>query len=393
MKKKCFRLPFIGYDYGSEFSTTYDVLIGEFGNPIIAIQIKNIVTQYSADKALYLKYHSILLNIISIIGEGYIVQKLDIFDKKVYKAEEHEEYLQQKYSRHFEGRIYKTIDSILVFTHRIDQSKKKNNYKYSDKKYKELRDKAEKIFMLLKENNFEPKFFLEKNFEYYISSILSMNFGRSTKALDNIRSLDNNLQIGSSYVKAISLVDVENIELPNEIYPYTTLGGNSAIKDTAVDNFSFINDLDLYETIIYNQIIVIPDQTERVKVLANKKNRHEGFQNEPLNRICAEEIGLLLDSIAKDGQLIVDAHYSLVTSCSTVGDMEKTQSMIENQLFQKGVISSKNSFNQMELFRSSLPGNANELKEYDLFTTTSEASLCFFFLKKVTPSMNNPIFI
>lgn len=206
-----------------------------------------------------------------------------------------------------------------------------------------------------------------------------MNFGRSTKAFDNIRSLDSNLQIGNSYVKTISLVDVENIELPNEIYPYTTLGGNGAIKDTAVDNFSFINDLELYNTIIYNQIIVIPDQTERVKFLANKKNRHEGFQNEPLNRICAEEIGILLDNIAKDGQLIVDAHYSLVTSCPTIEDLEKIQSMIENQLFQKGVISSKNSFNQLELFRASLPGNANELKEYDLFTTTSEASLCFFF--------------
>jgi hypothetical protein len=134
MKKKSFSLPFIGYDYGSEFNVNYDVLIGEFGNPIIAIQIKNIVTQYSADRALYLKYHSILLNIISIIGEGYIVQKLDIFDKKIYQAEAHEEYLQQKYSEHFAGRIYKTIDSILVFTHRIDQSKKKNQYKYSDKK-------------------------------------------------------------------------------------------------------------------------------------------------------------------------------------------------------------------------------------------------------------------
>ncbi|MGK9867803.1 hypothetical protein O6221_23550, partial [Salmonella enterica subsp. enterica] len=84
--------------------------------------------------------------------------------------------------------------------------------------------------MLLKENDFEPHFFFEKNFEYYISSILSMNFGRSTKAFDNIRSLDSNLQIGNSYVKTISLVDVENIELPNEIYPYTTLGGNGAIK-------------------------------------------------------------------------------------------------------------------------------------------------------------------
>ena len=379
MKKKVFSLPYIGYDYGSKLGTPYDVLIGEFGNPIVAIKIKNLVTQYSADRELYLKYHSVLLNIISIIGEGHIVQKLDIFDKKIYHTEPHEEYLQQTYSDHFEGRLYKTIDTLLVFTHRIDQSKKKNQYKYSDKRYKELRDKSEKVFMLLEENGFEPTYFLEKDFEYYISSTLSMNFGKSTKAMDNLRSMDNHLKIGSSFVKAISLVDVENIELPNDISAYTTLGGNGATKNTAVDNFAFLNDLELYETVIYNQIIVIPEQTERVKFLANKRNKHEGFQNEPLNKICAEEITLLLDNIAKDGQLIVDAHYSLIACCKTQEEMEKTQSMVENQLFQKGIITSKNTYNQLELFRTSLIGNANELKEYDLFTTTSEASLCFFF--------------
>ncbi len=33
----------------------------------------------------------------------------------------------------------------------------------------------------------------------------------------------------------------------------------------------------------------------------------------------------------------------------------------------------------MELFRAAIIGNAVELKDYDLFTTTSEAGLCFFF--------------
>ncbi|MBL7879269.1 MAG: TraG family conjugative transposon ATPase, partial [Chryseobacterium gambrini] len=33
----------------------------------------------------------------------------------------------------------------------------------------------------------------------------------------------------------------------------------------------------------------------------------------------------------------------------------------------------------LELFRSAIPGNATELREYDLFMTTSEAALCFFF--------------
>jgi hypothetical protein len=32
----------------------------------------------------------------------------------------------------------------------------------------------------------------------------------------------------------------------------------------------------------------------------------------------------------------------------------------------------------LELFRSAIPGNATELREYDLFMTTSEAALCFF---------------
>lgn len=53
--------------------------------------------------------------------------------------------------------------------------------------------------------------------------------------------------------------------------------------------------------------------------------------------------------------------------------------MIENKLFTKGIIVSKNAYNQLELFRSAIPGNGTELREYDLFMTTSEAALCFFF--------------
>lgn len=64
--------------------------------------------------------------------------------------------------------------------------------------------------------------------------------------------------------------------------------------------------------------------------------------------------------------------------------MENIQSMIENKLFTKGIIVLKNAYNQLELFRAALPGNATELREYDLFMTTSEAALCFFFLKKAT---------
>jgi hypothetical protein len=52
---------------------------------------------------------------VSIIGEGRIVQKLDIFTKKKYTAEPSTQFLQQKYSDHFDGRLFKTIETILLY--------------------------------------------------------------------------------------------------------------------------------------------------------------------------------------------------------------------------------------------------------------------------------------
>jgi hypothetical protein len=47
---------------------------------------------------------------------------------------------------------------------------------------------------------------------------------------DNIKSTNEYLQIGNRFVKNISYVDVENIDLPSEIEPYSILGGNGAAQ-------------------------------------------------------------------------------------------------------------------------------------------------------------------
>jgi len=380
-KKQAFDIPFIGYDYGKDFNWDFDVLFGQYGNPIIGIKIKNMVEQYSADPDNYLHFHTILNQVVSIIGEGRIVQKLDIFSKKKYIAEPSHQFLQQKYSEHFDGRLFKTIETVLLFTDIVDDKLKKKNkqYNHSEKGYKELRDKCQKVFMLLKQSDCEPQFLLEKDFEYYISGVLSMKFSE-VPTFDNIKSTNEYLKIGKRFVKNISYVDVENIDLPSEIEPYSILGGNGAASETAVDNFTFINELEDYETIVYNQIITIPLQAPQQRELDKKKKKHEGAaNNSPSNAIIAEEIQTLLHNIAVDGQLVVNAHFSILFSTNTLEEMESTQSMIENKLFTKGIIVSKNAYNQLELFRSAIPGNATELREYDLFMTTSEAALCFFF--------------
>ena len=380
-KKQAFDIPFIGYDFGKDFGWDFDVLFGQYGNPIIGIRIKNVVEQYSADPDNYLNFHTVLNQVVSIVGEGRIVQKLDIFSKKKYAAEPSNQFLQQKYSEHFDGRWFKTIETILLFTDIIDDKLKKKNkpYNFSDKSYKELRDKCQKVFMLLKQSDCEPQFLFEKDFEYYISGALSMQFSEKP-IFDNIKSTNEYLQIGNRFVKNISYVDVENIDLPSEIDPFSVLGGNGAASETAVDNFTFINELEDYETIIYNQVITIPLQAPQQRELDKKKKKHEGAaNNSPSNAIIAEEIQTLLHNIAIDGQLVVNAHFSILFSAKTLEKMENIQSMVENKLFTKGIIVSKNAYNQLELFRAALPGNATELREYDLFMTTSEAALCFFF--------------
>ena len=67
IKKQAFDIPFIGYDYGKDFNWDFDVLFGQYGNTILGIRIKNNVEQYSADPDQYLKIHTVLNQVVSII--------------------------------------------------------------------------------------------------------------------------------------------------------------------------------------------------------------------------------------------------------------------------------------------------------------------------------------
>ena len=370
-----------GYDNGSEHGWVFDVLIGQYGNPIIGIKIKNNVEQYSADPDAYREFHTLLSQIISTAGENTIVQKLDIFHKQKYVAEPVKEFLQQKYSEHFNGRSFKTIDSLLLFTDLVeDKFKKKNKqYTFNEKRYKDLRDKCQKIFMLLNQYGANPKFLKEKDFEYYIASIGGMRFSE-VPSYTNLKSTDFYLQTKNQYVKMVCYIDNEEIELPSEIDTYSYLGGSGAAAETAVDNFTFINELENYNTLIYNQVISIPPQAPKMRELEKKKKKHEGIANSaPSNAVSAVEIDDFLMNVTVNGGLIVDSHYSIAFSSNTLDEMEQTQSHIESQLFRKGIKTSEKDYNQLELFRCCFPGNAVELKDYDLFTTSSDVALSFFF--------------
>ncbi|WP_333802651.1 TraG family conjugative transposon ATPase, partial [Sphingobacterium multivorum] len=108
-----------------------------------------------------------------------------------------------------------------------------------------------------------------------------------------------------------------------------------------------------------------------------KRKRHSGVPD-PANLICVEDIDQLLVDVARENQLLVNAHFNILL-CAENDKIGKAANFIEAALFQQGIIPSRNAYNQLELFRTVLPGNAAELKKYDWFLTTSDAALCLLF--------------
>jgi len=137
------------------------------------------------------------------------------------------------------------------------------------------------------------------------------------------------------------------------------------------------------QCILYNQLIEIPNQATTLRKLTLKRKRHSGIPD-PANTLCAEDINLLLNDVARDNQLLVNAHFNIIVSA----EKEKLQeacNFIDSELFNLGITPCKNAYNQLELFRSAIPGNGVELKPYDWFLTTCDAALCFLY-KETLPT-------
>lgn len=373
-KKTVFNIPYAGIDTDNDLAILYSSL-GDFS---VILEIQNPALQYSADPDSYSGFHSLLLNIIRILGEGYILQKQDFFIRKRYKGQSSNEFLQQKYVEHFEGREFTSITTYLVITRQV---KRGAFYVYDKRKLHDFHQHIAKILDLLKGAGLNPLLLAKKEIDTYLTRLLSMDFLSDHLALDNIKAGSQHLQIGNKAVRTISLINTDAIDLPEEVGPCILKQDNKSLRDFPVDNLSFLHQVPGSEVILYNQVIEIPHQQVTLNKLELKKKRHSGVPD-PANLICVEDIKQLMVDVARDNQLLVHAHYSIVISADEKS-IDKAANFIEAALFQQGVIPSRNAYNQLELFRCALPGNAVELKAYDWFLTTADAALCFFFKEKL----------
>lgn len=380
-KKEMLESPYIG----CELHQDYALLYSRRGDFSVILKIKNPVEQYSADIESYYDFHYIMSNIIKIVGAGCSIQKQDILSKQTYKVEKQTgNYLTDSYFKHFEGREYTKLDTYLIIT---GENLRNKFFAYDDNKFKSFLINVRKIQDFLDSRKITNYALNRDETIEYLYRFFSLSFDKETFSFDNIKARKNQLNIGEKKVKCISLVNIEEVEMPTQIKPFKVI--NVANRDFPVDTFNFLYKVPNVDLVIYNQLIQIPDQRKEINKLEAKRKKHSSMPD-PANELCVEDIDKTLSDIAREGQLLVYTFNNIIISSK--GNLQTAFNFIESSMFEVGIIVSKQTYNQFELFMSSLPANVQRIKAYDKFLTTSDAALCLMF-KEYTPISDDSDFI
>lgn len=364
--KTLFNIPYAGID---NFNGT-DLLIGLNGEFSAIISMSNPVIRYSAYPAGYEEFHHLLINIVKVLGDGYILQKHDIISRTAYHGNKGSEYLQVHYNRHFDGRECMTVATYLTITRQV---KKGAFYVYDERALRDFSQAVAKVSEMLP----AAVLLTKDRINLLVMQMLAMDFGSSHLNLNNLAPTDNGISMGDKAVRCISLVNIDSIDLPQDVGAYIELNDKESMYGFPVDFLSFLFRVPGCDAVVFHQLIEIPNQVATLRKLEQKKKRHSGIPD-PANQLCVEDIDLLLTDVARENQLLVNGHFSILIA-GPQESIQKASNFIESSLFQLGIIPSKNAYNQLELFRATLPGNGVELKEYDWFLTTCDAAACFFF--------------
>lgn len=374
--KKQFKEPFIGTSIVG--GTT--LLHSMNGNFSVIIAIENTSMQYASNPDTYLSYHTCFGQIIKLLADNYILQKTDIIAVKKYKSGyEKDDYLSRKYFAHFQNRKYHDVQTYLTIT---KQNKKSRFFTYSDTEVKDFCNTILKVIDTLQVYGVATQLLDETAINSLLTSYLSFDFSGGHVAMCNISCDKHGLEFGDNHLRVITVVDPEQMNLPNAMETFKPADGS--LNNFPSDNFSFLLNIPDAETVLYNQAIFIPDQLKIKKDLELKKKRHSSMPD-PENQLSVHDIDEMFIDIAQNNELIVKAHYSILVYAPQ-DKIAKACNYVDTNLFGLGIIPGRNTYNQMELYRAAIPGNADELKVWDKFTVSRPASLCFFFKENLMQS-------
>ena len=364
------------------------VLYTQTGEYSAILKLENPVQKYSANIDNYYEFTNLLTALAQTLGEGYAIHKQDVFIKKKFHDEtnDNHEFLSESYFRYFTGRTYTDVQTYLIIT---QENKKSRLFSFDSKKWRDFLVKIRKVKDQLKDSGVDSTYLDGATARDYVDRYFSMNFTGKIVSMTNFKVDDESISMGNKRCKVYSLVDVDCINLPGVIRPYTNIEVNNT--SMPVDLVSLVDNIPVAETVIYNQMLFMPNQKRELSLLDKKKNRHASMPN-PSNLIAVEDIKKVQDVIARENKQLVYAHFNLVVSVPIDEDIQKCTNHLENSFGRMGIHISKRAYNQLELFVNSFPGNCYGMNpDYDRFLTLSDAATCLMYKEHIQHSEDTPL--
>ena len=363
------------------------VLFSAKGEPSVIFSMTNPVQQLCTDAEQYMLFQDVLSNIVQTLGEGYALQKQDILCKQSYRHDvpEDAEFLTRSYFKYFEGREFTEITTYLIIT---QEAQRGQFVQYDPKKWLDFHAKVSKVSDILTEKGIRHKKLTKAEVSEYCHRFMAFQFRHGPFSMTNFKASDEYLKTGERVIRSYPLVDIDEINLPSVIQPYTKIGING--YGIATDLLSFLTSVPHTDCVVFNQVVQIPNQRKLLRKLQAKAKRH-GSMPDPSNKIAKADIEEVLNRLAVDTSMLVNTNFNILVSCPA-DKVTPVTSYLETKLYECGIMPSRTAYNQLELFVDSFPGNAYSFNpDYDLFLTLSDAALCFFFKEHLKGSETTPL--
>ena len=356
------------------------------GDYSAVLEMENPIKKYSADTDSYYDFTTLMASVIQVLGEGYALHKQDVFVRKNFdmsrvavkkKKGSKKAFLSEAYFRFFNGREYTEATTYLVIT---QKGKKGGIHTYDNSKWRDFLVKIQKVSDRLKSGEINCRFLSAAECKEYADRFFAFDFKNKNISMTDFKVDSEKIGMGNKQIKVYSLLDVDSIGLPGNIRPYTDVSVNNAV--ISQDLLADIDHVPGVDSIVYNQVIFLPNQKREMMKLDKKKNRHASIPN-PNNQIAVEDINAVQNELARNGKILVYAHYNLIVQTNSDYDFQKVTNSLENIFARYNIHISKRAYNQLELFVASFPGNCFRLnQDYDQFLTLSEAALCLMYKER-----------
>lgn len=357
------------------------VLYTKKGDYSVIMSMENPVRKYSADIDRYYDFTSVMSSVMETLGEGYAIHKQDIFIRKRFdtsalsmkSADTYKNFLSDAYFRHFSGRPYTESKCYLIITIKG----RGGIHSFDSHEWSDFILKAHKVYDRLASENIKARFLGSEECKLYADRYYAMNFSDKHFSFNDFKVDSEEIGMGDRHMKVYSLLDVDNVGLPGAIKPFKNMVVNNSVMPE--DLLSELDGINGPDTIVYNQVVFLPNQKREIFKLEKNRNRHASIPN-PNNKIAVDDINAVLDDIARNGRSLVYAHYDLVVSAPKDMDFHLVTNQLENLLARNSMTISKRAYNQLELYVATFPGNCFRLnKDYDRFLTVSEPAMCLMY--------------